>query len=361
MKIALVAYLHGYGGAERQITVLANEMAKRKHEVHFIILTEDKRCYELEKSIHIHSLINVESGSFITRLAKRRKALIKTLGQINCDVVINFNFQSAYFLAFSNKKKIGKVIYSERGDPGDKEYKGLMGLIRRLVLHKINSYVFQSKGAQVYFKDKYVQQHSTVIPNACFISQCNQFGGTRENRIVTIGRLAPQKNQKLLLKSFALIANKYPQHILELYGDGELKEELESLAVHLGISKQVKFRGTTKNIKEEIKNASLFVLSSDYEGIPNALIEAMAIGLPCVSTDCKPGGARTLIQNGENGMITPISNEEALAKAMSYVIDNPTFAEKIGSKAKEIIDILSPKRIYDKWEAHLIEVVKSEK
>ncbi|MDE6019661.1 MAG: glycosyltransferase family 4 protein [Ruminococcus sp.] len=353
MKIAFPVYLHGFGGAERQVINLANQMVERGHEVHMILLSDNKINYKLSEKVELHSLLNVESRSRIKSIYNRRKELIKVLHKLSCDVVVNFNFQSAYFLSVKKNKSIGKIIYSERADPGDKEYGGIMGLVRRYVLHKIDGYVFQSDGAREYFKDNYIRENSIVIPNACFLKKedlSKEVSGSRTKRIVTVGRLSLQKNQRLLIESFAKIADRYSEYDLEIYGDGDLRKDLELFVKKLKIQSRVKFKGTTSSVLSQIKDASLFVLSSDYEGIPNVLIEAMALGLPCISTDCRPGGARTLITHNKDGLITPVNDVDALAKAMDYILANPNKAEEMAAKASEITERLSPKVIYDKWE-----------
>lgn len=355
MKIALPVYLHGFGGAERQVITLGNQMADRGHEVHMLLLSDDKIKYALSDKIKVHSLLHAEKGNIVRKVINRRKALVSKLRELKCNVVINFNFQSAYLLTLTKTKGIGKVIYSERGDPGDKEYKGLMGLIRRSVLHKIDGYVFQSEGARDYFNDSYVNNHSVVIPNACFLPKSTP-SSQRTKRIVSVGRLSAQKNQRLLIDAFAKISPKFPDYILQIYGDGELRGDLVRLSQNHGIENKVKLMGTTPNISEAIKDASLFVLSSDYEGIPNALIEAMSLGLPCVSTDCKPGGARTLITSEVDGIIVPIQNVEALTNSIDYMLSYPDEAERMAIKATEISDRLSPELIYTNWEQFIITI-----
>lgn len=358
MKIACIAYLHGFGGAERQLITLANQMASRGHEVHMILLADNKICYKVDSQVKIHSLLNIEKGNTISKIVRRRRALIAKLKELHCDIIVNFNFQSAYFLAFENKKKIGNVVYCERGDPDDKEYNGFMGLVRYFVLPHIDGYVFQSEGARDFFNCKHVLNNCYVIPNACF-SKYEPFKGVRRKVIVTVGRLSHQKNQTLLINAFAKCANRIPDYNLEIIGEGELKCELQHLINTLGLKERIKLKGTFDNVSNVIRNASLFVLSSDYEGIPNALIEAMSLGLPCISTDCKPGGARTLITNGVNGIITPWRDEKKLSDAILFMILNPSEANRIGEIAMNISDRLSPKNIYDIWEDALINFCKS--
>jgi len=258
-----------------------------------------------------------------------------------------------------NKKIGGKVIYSERGDPGDKEYRGALGIVRKIVLPRIDGFVFQSKGAQSYF-DKKIQKRSIVISNPVFIKG-EPYPREKERRkaIVTVGRLHPQKNQKLLIDAFGAIAEKIPEYILEIYGEGELKDELQERINRLGLSKRVFLKGTSKDIHKFINSARLFVLSSDYEGLPNTLLEAMALGIPCISTDCRPGGARELIEDGKNGIIVPTNDMERLSTEIEEMIKKDSkeiseYSRLAQEKAKEFL----PTIIFSKWEEYLYTIVQ---
>lgn len=167
------------------------------------------------------------------------------------------------------------------------------------------------------------QRSRKIIPNAInkeFITA--EYSGPRNKQIVSSGRLTEQKNHALLIKAFAGITAKYPAYKLVIYGDGPLRKDLELLASNLGIADKVSFPGYTTEIRKKIERSSLFVLSSDFEGMPNALMEAMALGVPCISTDCKGGGARFLIKNGTNGLLTPIGDVEALQTAMEKILSD---------------------------------------
>lgn len=358
MRIACVAYMEGFGGAERQIVNLANQLSGRGHEVHLIAIVNRGITYEINPKVNFHSLNKVVAGTKFKQLCKRRKDLIKLLTELKCDVSIHFNFQSAYFLSSVCKKKIGKVIYSERGDPGDKEFSGVMGIIRFIANKGINGFVFQSDEARNYFKGEHVLNNSVVIPNACFLRKTKPNSQLREKRIINIGRLHEQKNQRLLIDAFANSVAVQNGYTLEIYGEGSLLEKLKQRAEDLKVKENVYFMGTSPNIIKKIANGSLFVLSSDFEGVPNALIEAMALGLPCISTDCRPGGARTLIKVGENGLITPTKDVKALSNAIDYMLTNRYEAERMALNACEIVYTLAPKRIYDRWETFIETIVK---
>lgn len=352
MVISCIAYLHGFGGAEKQLIELANQMAEVGHTVNLLLVSEDRISYQISEKVVLHSLMKAERKNKVITILNRRYLLIKKLKELKSDVVVNFNFQSAYLLTLRKHPEIGKIIYAERGDPGDKEYGGTLGLVRNLVLHKIDGYVFQSEGARDYFEDNYVKSHSIIIPNACFLGkQVKSLNRTK--RIVNVGRLSEQKNQHLLIRAFSEISSQFPDYTLEIYGDGELKDNLLSVISNYKLSSKIKLKGTTKDITNAIRNASLFVLSSDFEGVPNALIEAMALGIPCISTDCKPGGARTLINNNINGLITPIGDSESLSNAMAFMLNNPHKAEEMATNAQIIAEELSPQSTYSKWELFL--------
>ena len=157
---------------------------------------------------------------------------------------------------------------------------------------------------------------------------------------------------------FEALQKDFPEYKLELYGDGEDKEMLSSLARELNLDGRVVFCGNCKDVLERIKTASLFAFSSDYEGLPNALAEALAIGLPCVSTDCTPGGARMLIDNGENGFIVPVNQPKPLADEMKILLSDKELSEKFSKNAVLLREKASLNRIVDMWEDYLSNIVR---
>ena len=157
------------------------------------------------------------------------------------------------------------------------------------------------------------------------------------------------ENQKLLVDAFALVSKDFPDYKLKIYGDGHLRDELQKQIEDYGLTEQVILMGAHKDIFNKISRASLFVLSSDFEGLPNTLIEAMCIGIPSVSTDCSPGGARELINDGENGFVVPCNNPQALAYAMNKVLSDNELAQKFSIEAKKISKRMESKEIAEKW------------
>ena len=283
MRIACVAYLHGAGGAERQIIMLANNLARQGENVSLIVMVDFKSKFPIYKDVNVIDLTYCEKEKG-NKIVNRFRALRKVYREISPQVTIHYWLQSAYLSTMMSSKLAGKIIYSERGDPSDSEYSGLLGVVRSLAFRRIQGFVFQSKGAEDYFSDS-IKKRAIVIPNPIsvpegeYITPCKN----RSKKIVNIGRLHPQKNQTLLIEAFSRMSASFSEYSLEIFGDGDLKEELTDKIKKLNLSNRVFLKGTTMNIYDEMYDASLFVLSSDFEGMPNALMEAMALGDMCVN------------------------------------------------------------------------------
>ena len=356
MKIATIGYLHGSGGAERQIILLSNELAQKGHEVHLVILNENKAPYLISSLVIVHDLTAKEgTGNF--RLLKRFWALKRVLGSLKPDVTINYNLQGAYFSLLIGRENSGKILYSERGDPYDSEYSGLLGKVRDVTCKYVDAFVFQSEGARDFFHLT-PKQKAVVIHNSVAVPQDKYpMPLIRDNRIVTVGRLHPLKNPWLMVDAFALIADKHPEVTLEFYGDGTLKEEIQAKIDGVGLSDRVHLNPSRKDIFDCIRTARLFVLPSDFEGMPNALMEAMSLGLPCVSADCRPGGARTLIEDGVNGLIVPMRNPQAMAEKIEYLLNNPEQAERVAKEARKLGETHTNEFVFGKWDEFLKKVI----
>lgn len=351
MIIAFLSYLHGFGGAEKQIVMLANEMAERGHNVYLITIGTNNNQYAIKQKVKYVYIPDRSHG--VSRIVTRYYDIKSILRGIKPEVTINFWFQSAYLCAAMSKRTTGALLYSERGDPSDKEYTGLLGFVRKISSHRISRFVFQSQAAKRCFSKK-IQERSVIIPNPVIIDEdiC-QKKEERKKTIVTIGRLHPQKNHELLINAFGMIAKQIPDYSLEIYGEGELKDKIEDLILNLGLGERVYLKGVSTNVLSSIRNASLFVLSSDYEGMPNTLLEAMAMGIPCISTDYKPGGVSEIISNHYDGEIVPRSNKELLAESMIKLIFDEEKRNLYSQNAKKKMEEFNSGAIYDRWEEHI--------
>lgn len=355
MKLALVAYLHGAGGAERQITLLANVLSKRGHEIHFLVLSEFSKRYPLSDKVIVHDLTDYDRNP-IHPIIGRYRALRKVYAEVMPDITIHYNLQSAYLTLAMPRKVYNKAIYSERGDPYDKEYSGLLGVIRDWTVKYVDGIVFQSEGARDFFNEK-IRRKSMIIHNSVEVPVDKYpMPEFRTKQIVSAGRLHEQKNFTLLIDAFAKIADKIPEYKLVIYGDGDLRMQLQNQISGYKLNHRISLLPACNDLWDKIRTASLFVLSSDYEGMPNALMEAMALGIPCISTDCRPGGARTLIEDGVNGFVVPRMDVDTLSEKMLFVIDNPNMAKIISEGGRQISITHNEKNTFDRWEKYLKEI-----
>lgn len=349
MKCLFVAPGMLFGGAERVMSILANEWGKNNVETMILVTeTEEISKYHLSDKVTIISCYEEKNGAYFPQLniIKKVRNICK---EWKPDVVISFYNDLCALTALAITGLHIPLIYSERNDPNKTNQGNAGRLYRKIIEYMADKIVFQTTGAQRCYP-KSVQEKSTVILNPL-----NTYGFPihdflhEKHEIVSIGRLEAQKNQKLLIDAFALITKNFPEYQLTIYGEGSLRKELEDYIKAKGLQERVSLPGSKNNIQEHIKDASLFVLSSDYEGIPNALIEAMAIGLPCVSTDCSPGGARELIEDGVNGLITPCGDAKKLSDAMRMMLSNKSYAKACGVEALKIRKKTDVKKISEKW------------
>ena len=349
MRYLFVAPGMRFGGAERVMSILANEWNSRGEKVRFFLTgTPAKSNYPLRDGIKIVSSFEAGQKARFEQIVHIREIRKECLNW-KPDVVISFYNDICALTAIAIRGLNIPLIYSERNDPNKVNQRAVDKFYRKIVEHKANKFVFQTEGAKKCYPDK-VQRKSRVILNPMNTSAFPTHDFTNEEKtIVSVGRLEAQKNQMLLIDAFSIIIKQIPDFRLVIYGEGKLRETLEDCIKQKGLQGRVFLPGAKNGIQDYIKNSALFVLSSDYEGIPNALIEAMAIGLPCVSTDCSPGGARELIVNEKNGLLVPCDDAEKLASAMIKMIQDRELAKRCGENAHEIRGRVEASLIADKW------------
>ena len=210
--------------------------------------------------------------------------------------------------------------------------------------------VFQLHKQGAFFGAE-VLKKSFVIPNP-YIPLCDVSPSTEERRktIVSTGRFEYQKGFDVLIKAFVKIHSKHPEYRMVLYGSGPLLEDYKDIALSLGISQYIDYPGYVKNVAESIKPHGIFVLPSRFEGIPNALIEALSTGIPTISVDCTPGGPDFLTEHGMRGLLLKVNDVDGTANAINYMIENPLKASEYGKKGREVISNLEPSLIANQWE-----------
>lgn len=350
MKITLfIGSLYG-GGAERVTCNLASYLIQHGNQVEILTMSETEKSYELDKKVSVRTLLSLkERRNTVMNTLIRMPRFWRYLKVSDSDAYIVMLPKTTIMLLMFRWLTKAKVIAAERVDPAS--YSKRISKLLKKYAKRADGWVFQTEDARKWYGDTIRNCNSTVIPNAInpiFIRP--QYVGEKRKVIAGAGRLNDQKNFGLLIRAFAKIAPEFPEYNLIIYGKGDKEQELKSLVDSLGLQGRVEFPGNIQNIAEVMEKNTMFVLSSDFEGMPNALMEAMALGLPCISTDCPCGGPRYLIRDGVNGLLVPVGDADEMAKAMRKIMSDSNMAKNMGKEAMKLAKELAPDKIYGRWE-----------
>lgn len=357
-NILFITQSLSFGGAAKMLSFVAESLYARQHKVCIVNLKGTQNVTDYERSI--------SDGICVKKLLSndRKKQIFEIrhiAKEFSAHVIIGFTeIPNALARIVGGALGIPSVM-SERGDPARTGVG--KGVKNNLVLRLINTSpggVFQTEGARAFY-GKGLQKRGIVIPNPIFIT-----GGVpntpyeeREKTVVSVGRLDNfQKRYDVMLDAFKLFSDKHPEYVLKLYGRGVDEEQIAGWVKERGLVEKVKFMGLTTQPMQDTCRDGMFLITSDFEGISNSLLEAMAVGLPCVSTDHTPGGARLLITDHENGLLAPVGDAEKLAAAMCEFAENSELAKKCGENAKDVVNRFAPERIIDMWEEYILKLRK---
>jgi glycosyltransferase involved in cell wall biosynthesis len=345
------------GGAERVMLSLAQQFQAKGYEVLLVTSYRDLDEYEIPDNIRVCALERERIvQSRIRRNLTRIRKLRKLCRQEKPDVLISFlqepNFRSicaAIGLPIKN-------VISVRNDP-NMEYAGKIGrFVGKWILPTADGCVFQTKEAMRWFP-KRLQQKSILIPNAVADVFYETPRKLRPNDIVSVGRLSAQKNHALLIEAFGDIADRFPETNLRIYGTGDLEDELRNRIDRLNLNDRIFLMGTTDHVEEVLAGAKVFVLPSNYEGMPNALMEALAMGVPSIAADCPCGGPRMLIRDKENGFLFPVGDRRALAELLAELLSDEEKREHVGEAARVRAKEFHPQKVFTIWEDYITKIV----
>ncbi len=320
------------GGTERVISLLSGEYIRRGFQVAVMQFAGYEHAYELDERVEDFAIAKQSKGNPLVwggRILKMRRYFKKNP---DCHIFA-FCVMGAVFSVIATMGMKRRLLVAERNSPDSCNVKKL----RNWAYRHADVITFQTVNGIAYFP-KDIAKKAVVIPNPIDADLPQRFEGERGKKIVTVGRLHKQKNQALLLSAFADFRKQCTGYRLHIYGEGELEDQLKHLAGELGIEKDVVWHGFSKRVKEEIVDSRMFVLSSDFEGISNSMLEALAMGIPTISTDCPIGGARVYMEEGVSGLLVPVGDRRALAEAMIQVAEDDALAERLsigGAKLKD--------------------------
>lgn len=362
MKLTFVTATLTSGGSERVMSIVANKMQERGYEVEIICLNDQIVFYPINDGIKI-THVEVEAGT--KSLPKKLWWFRKYIQKTQPDVVIAF-MVSVYTVTLLALMGVDiPVISSVRNDPA---YSNLRKKItRKILLPRSAHVVVQTQHIKQFFS-KNIQKKTTVIYNpvnervfeTSYDNDDDNPGlkikDERFNRIISVGRLYPQKDQKTMIEAFAKVSEKHPNWKLVIFGEGPERRALESLVERLKVKDKVSLPGKSENIIDELKKSKIFCLSSIYEGMSNALVEAICVGLPIVTT--KVSGTEELIKDGENGFIVDIGDKDTMAMAMAKLIEDENLRQQFAEKNKAQAVKFETNAIVDQWEEVILKVKK---
>lgn len=348
MKIAFVISSLGSGGAERVASILANEWSRMGHEVTFYCTHDfEKQVYKTDERIVIKKLREKNRSGYFKLVSKLKKEFLKD----KMDVAVSFMTTPSFYAYVAAKKAKIPLICSERNNPYMFPQGKFKRAVRQFVFKRAKHIVFQTNDAKEFFSKK-IQSKSSVVFNPCD-NNLPLRSFPEEKVIISAGRLNYQKDFGTLINGFSLFNKEFSDYKLKIYGDGEEKEKLEELIKTLKLSDSCTIEPFSNDIKTIISKSSIFVSSSIFEGMPNVLLESLAIGTPSIATDCPIGGSKLLMEGNNYGKLFEIGNVEQLSKHLKEIANNyneyyngavhfgASLREKLDSQkiAKQWIDI----------------------
>ena len=348
------------GGSERVISLLANALQERGHSVEIININRHEVFYPIKAEVKL-TFVEEECGS--TFIGKKMKWLRSYVNKNRPDVVIPFMTDVECVTLASLMGVRIPVISSERYDPraSNLQYKTIRWLFLRLTTHLVvqtedikscYSKALQKRTSVIYNP---VREDVSLTPAPSPKGEGNQIEDGRLNRIISIGRLAMQKNFPMLINAFAAIKDEFPDWQLLILGEGPDRGSLQLTVDSLQLTDRVLMPGRSEHVIDELRKSKLFCMSTNAEGMSNALIEAMCVGLPVVSTDVC--GAKELLCEPESGIIVPVGDTEALAKALRKVMSDVSLMQQMAERNMAKAEWFKQDRVVDQWETLICDVV----
>ena len=332
-----IGSLHG-GGAERVVSVWASALAEKGYRVSVLVYSRLENEYPISEKVEVYPIAESEMACNDLSMRHRLVRFRKALKELKPDAVISFLPEVQVYVALASIGLRIPRVETIRNNPWRIPLlKSRFGKLWLWCFKSCRALIVQSEDQKPFFSEA-VQKKSVVIPNpinARYIEHSKTEYNADSHKIVAAGRLSEQKNYKMMIDAVKKVREDYADVSLEIYGIGALEEHLKAYITEQGLEDTVHLMGRSNELYRVYQNADLYVMSSDYEGMPNALAEAMAVGLPCISTDCKTG-PRDLIEDGKNGYLVSCNDSEALAEKIKAIFAMSGEEQKaMGQRARE--------------------------
>ena len=354
-RVTMVIHALGGGGAERVFSSLANHWAESGRDVTAITLdTAQTDVFRLDPRVRRMGLGLLQPSRTawqqVSNTLKRVRGLRQAIREAGASRVVSFTDKMNVLTLLACWGGPWQVVIAERSDPRHQSLGPLWEWLRRRAYPRCHTWVVQTESVARFARTLSGQRPVVVIPNA--VAPCAAAippPEQRPTRIMGIGRLSPEKGFDVLVRAFACIAPWYPDWTLQILGTGPQRGQLEDLADSLGVRDNVRLAGWIDQPETALLESGVFVLPSRYEGFPNALLEAMACGVPCVASACDSGPAE-IIRNGVDGLLVPPENVDALADALRQLISDEAKRARLGRRAVEVTSRFSREAFFARWD-----------
>lgn len=362
MKILFFIPALNSGGSERVIVTLANHWSQ-VHQVSILTFQDTPCFYQLDPKVK-----HIKMGFKLPRTGIKRLLSIPFVEWKRLRYFVNFvrGEKFDFIIAFTGSTNmlsmLAKWLYnlepvfiSERADP--MTFSWFVRQFRLWLYRKADGIICQNVYVQNYYATNRCRMPLPILPNPVNFDDIPSQTSPKRREIVAVGRLAPEKNHALLINAFSEIASKYPQYTLKIYGVGPLEHSLKKQIAELGLTDRVFLMGSKKRVMFEVQQSDIFVLSSNFEGFPNVLIEAMASGMPVISSDFPTGVARQLIKEGENGYLFAVGDKATLVSALEKMLSCPDKWPQMGEKNRQIAKQYTAEEVASNWMATILHII----
>jgi glycosyltransferase involved in cell wall biosynthesis len=349
-KIILSFATLAQGGASRVCANLSTPLCDTYDEVILVTWADKPQFYEYDHRARWYCVEKETGGKNDLKRMRWFRSLVK---REKPDLILSFLEPFNIRVLLCTMGLDIKTIVAERNDPRSVNKYWIMNQFEKLVYRRADKILVQTETVRSFF-DGRLNERTHIIYNPVNLSK-EMVGKAllteKKKRIVSVARLMPQKNHDVLIKAFAKFSKTHPDYTLTIYGEGPLMDNLKTLAASLGVDEKVFLPGPSKTIHQGILDAEMMCLVSQREGMSNAMIEAMCLGLPCICT--KVSGAIDLIKDGTNGLLVDIGDVEQLVDKMNLLANQPALTKEIGENASKLYEILNKDRIYEEWMSYL--------